>query len=58
MTRDRIALIGALAVALVALVGGIVLTVKGVAAPGWLTTILTIVGSAFALFVTPPKGDK
>lgn len=54
MDKQRIGLIGALVIAAIALIGGIVLTAKGVEVPGWLATVLTLVGSGFALFVKPP----
>ena len=54
MTRDRIALIGAIAVALVALIGGIILTARGIAVPAWLAGPLALIGTGAAWLVTPP----
>lgn len=59
MTRDRIALIGAIAVALVALVGGLILTVRGIPVPAWLAAPLALIGTGAAWLVKPPgEGAK
>lgn len=60
MDKQRIGLVGAIIVVAIALIGGIVLTAKGIEAPGWLVAILTTLGVAFAVFVAPPgsKGAK
>lgn len=58
MPRDRIALIGAVLVALVALVGGIYLTARGIPVPAWLAAPLALIGTGAAWLVTPPNGGS
>ena len=54
MDKQRIGLVGAILVVAIALVGGLVLTARGIEAPGWLVAILTTMGAGFAWFVAPP----
>jgi len=58
MDKQRIGLIGAIIVVAIALIGGIVLTARGVEVPAWLTSLLAVLGTGFAWFVQPPKGAK
>ena len=58
MDKQKIGLIGALVIVAIALVGGIVLTAKGVPVPTWLASLLTVLGSAFAWLAKPPGGDE
>lgn len=58
MDKQKIGFIGALAVVLVAVVGGIYLAAKGVAVPAWLASLLAVIGPAFAWYAPPPgAGD-
>ena len=58
MDKQKIGFIGALAIVLVAVVGGIYLAAKGVAVPAWLASLLAVIGPAFAWYAKPPgSGD-
>ena len=58
MDKQKIGLIGALVIVAIAMVGGIVLTAKGIAVPAWLAAPLALLGTGFAWLVAPPKDDK
>ena len=58
MDKQKIGFIGALAIVLVAVVGGIYLAAKGMAVPAWLASLLAVIGPAFAWYAKPPgSGD-
>ena len=58
MDKQKIGFIGALAIVLVAIVGGIYLAAKGMAVPAWLASLLAVIGPAFAWYAKPPgSGD-
>lgn len=57
MDKQKIGFIGALAIVLVAVVGGIYLAAKGVAVPAWLASLLAVIGPAFAWYAKPPGQD-
>lgn len=57
MDKQKIGFIGALAIVLVAVVGGIYLAAKGVAVPAWLASLLAVIGPAFAWYAKPPGSD-
>ena len=59
MDKQKIGLVGAVVIVAIALIGGLVLTARGVEVPAWLTSLLAVLGTGFAWFVNPPKGaDK
>ena len=58
MDKQRIGLIGALVIVAIALVGGIVLTARGIPVPAWLAAPLAILGTGAAWLVKPPGEEK
>lgn len=58
MDRQKIGLIGALLIVAIALVGGLVLTAKGIPVPAWLAGLLTVGGTGAAWFIAPPGAGK
>lgn len=57
MDKQQIPLIGALVIVAIALVGGIILSAKGIPVPAWLAGPLALIGTGFAWLVKPPGGD-
>lgn len=55
MDKQKIGLIGALVIVAIALVGGIVLTVKGIDVPPWLAALLALVGWVLKSPMTPEQ---
>lgn len=55
MDKNKLA---ALVIVAIALVGGIVLTAKGVPVPTWLASLLTVLAGGFGWFAKPPGGDE
>ena len=56
MDKQKIGFVGALIIVAIAIVGGIVLAVKGVPVPTWLASLLAVIGPAFAWYAKPPGG--